>query len=251
MLVVGLLVGLGLCALHPTGPSRGPFAFGHDRNLPNLPSDDAAAQTGPGAIGHAGAVTDRASRPGGILLTGGASRRMGFDKTMLLIDGVPCAERIGRLLAGVLDVVVEVGPGRSSLPAVREEPPGMGPLAAVVAGYQWINRTSPLTLGAVVVAGDLPMLSEAVLNMLADWPGEDSVVPVVAGRAQTLLARWSAEALRRAEALVERGTRSMLPLLEGGGIRFVEEAQWPKGVEASAFGDVDTVEDLERLGLQP
>ena len=176
---------------------------------------------------------------------------MGFDKTKVAIDGVPCAERTARLVARVVNVAVEVGPGHSFLPAVREEPPGTGPLAAVVAGHIWLGQVSPRTRGAVVVAGDLPALNEVVLAMLADWPGEGSVVPVVEGRAQPLLARWSAEALLRAETLVAQGQRSMRSLLEDPEILFIDEKRWPSGVDAGVFADMDTTDDLARLGLQP
>src|SRR5487761_1664408 len=79
----------------------------------------------------------RWKRPGvaGMLLTGGASRRMGFDKSALVIGGVPLARRLAQVLAQVVAPLVEVGPGRSGLPALTEDPAGGGPLVAVGAGH--------------------------------------------------------------------------------------------------------------------
>ena len=185
----------------------------------------------------------------GIVLTGGTSRRMGFDKTVVPVGGVGCAERVARVLAGLLDPVVEVGPGRTSLPVVCEDPPGAGPLAALHAGFV---RICALVAGppvVVVAAGDLPHLSGAAVAMLARWPGEGSVVPVVDGRAQPLSARWSVAAMSAAAQALLRGERSLRALLALPDVRLLEASEWPAGVDALAFADIDTPEDLDRLGL--
>ena len=187
----------------------------------------------------------------GILLTGGTSRRMGFDKTSFRIDGVPCAQRIARVMCEVLDPVIEVGPGHSGLPAVREHPEGSGPLAALSGGFAELCRRSRRERAAVVVAGDLAFVTEVALRMLADWDPQDrSIVPVVNGRAQALCARWSVTDLRHAEALVAGGQRSMQGLLSQPDVVMVDESNWPDGVDSRAFSDIDTPEDLERFGLR-
>jgi molybdopterin-guanine dinucleotide biosynthesis protein A len=85
--------------------------------------------------------------------------------------------------------------------------------------------------------------------MLADWPGECSAVPVVAGWPQPLCARWSSADLAAATELVDAGERSMKPLLARSRLVLLDEATWPAEVVASAFADVDTPADLDRLGL--
>jgi molybdopterin-guanine dinucleotide biosynthesis protein A len=174
---------------------------------------------------------------------------MGFDKTMLLVEGVPCAQRAGAVMVRVLDPVIEVGPGRSGLPAVLEEAPGGGPLAAVVAGTQALSSAGGRGLPVIVVAGDQPFVSDAALRMLAEWPGDGSVVPVVESRAQPLCARWSSRALAEAEHAAASGERSMRSLVAFDDVELVTEDHWPVGVTPSAFGDIDTPADLVRLGL--
>lgn len=174
---------------------------------------------------------------------------MGFDKTVVTVDGVPCAERAAGLMATLLAPVVEVGPGRCGMPAVREEPAGAGPLAAIAAGTGWLGRHGGAGLPAVVVAGDLPFVTPAVLSMLRDWPGRASVVPVVDGRPQPLLARWSADALGTTGGMVARGAASLRPLLERDDVELIDASRWPAEVSAAVFADLDTPGDLERLGL--
>ncbi|HTV11468.1 MAG TPA: molybdenum cofactor guanylyltransferase [Acidimicrobiales bacterium] len=193
---------------------------------------------------------DKAARVAGILLTGGASKRMGFDKMTLEVGGAPNTARLAALLRGLVATAVEVGSGCSGLPAVREEPPGSGPLAAVSAGALALDGQG--FLGPVlVVAGDMPNLGSTVLEYLAAWPGEASVVPLVGGRLQPLCARWSAGDLRLAVQLVAAGERSMRALLARSVPDVATAEKWPRGVTVEDFADVDELSDLAAWKLSP
>jgi len=175
----------------------------------------------------------------GLLLTGGASTRMGRDKATIAIGGSTLAARTAAVLAAVAAPCIEVGPGVSGLPAVQEEPPGAGPLAALAAGAAALPTATP----SLVVACDLPALSEALLRWLAGHPGPGSVVPVWEGRPQTLCARWSVPSLARAIALVAAGARSVRALLDASDAELVTV---PPSL-APALADVDTPEQLARI----
>ncbi len=184
----------------------------------------------------------------GILLTGGASRRMGTDKATMVIDGETCARRVGRLLARVVSVALEVGPGHSGLPAVVEPRPGNGPLVALAAAADELARTGHHG-PALVLACDLPLLSEALLRLLATWPGDGTVIPVVAGRAQSLCARLSSTALADAPVVAETGRCSLAALLERHPVTWLGQDAWGQVATEATFADVDTPDDLVRLGL--
>jgi molybdenum cofactor guanylyltransferase len=184
----------------------------------------------------------------GILLSGGSSRRMGFDKGSILVDGVPCAIRVAMVLEAVTIDAVEVGPGISGLRVVPERARGDGPLAALSSGAEALRIESG-ERPALVVACDLPLLTEEALRALAEWPGTGSVVPVVDGRPQPLCARWSAADLASAAELVDSGLRSMRALLARPGVLLADQATWP-GLDPEVFSDVDTPGDLDRLGLR-
>src|SRR5437588_6479983 len=119
----------------------------------------------------------------GLLRTGGASRRMGTDKALLEVDGQRLVDRAVAALTAVADPVFEVGPGWSGLPAVREDPPGSGPLAAVAAGAAALRATGhdgPV----VVLAVDMPQVSVALLRLLATRRGPATAVPRPGGHPQ-------------------------------------------------------------------
>jgi molybdopterin-guanine dinucleotide biosynthesis protein A len=103
----------------------------------------------------------------GLLLTGGASRRMGQHKATMVVpdDGVNLARRTAALLEQVVDPAFELGLGFSSLPAVAESAAGGGPLVAVASG--WTHLSAAGWSGPVlVVATDLPLLTVDLLDWL-------------------------------------------------------------------------------------
>jgi molybdopterin-guanine dinucleotide biosynthesis protein A len=189
--------------------------------------------------------------PAALLLTGGASRRLGRDKASLPLGPTTLAARTAALLAEVAAPVVEVGPGRTSLPHVLDTPAGEGPLAAVAAGWAALARlVRPGPDHALVVATDLPRLTVGFLEWLAGHPAPGCVVPVdAAGRPQYLCARYSAAALCRAAPLVERGRRAVRDLLgsEEVAATWAGPVEWqPAAGDADALVDIDTPADLER-----
>ena len=180
----------------------------------------------------------------GVLLTGGTSRRMGVDKARLVVNGETLAARSARVLASVCDPVVEVGPGVSGLPAVQEEPPGSGPLVALLAGVGALGE--PRTV--ILLACDLPNVSSELLRLLVEWPGSGTVIPVVDGRFQYACARYGPAALDEAMTSVRTGGSSLRRLGESGS-EYISEAEWGPVASALDFADVDTPEDLRRLGF--
>lgn len=163
----------------------------------------------------------------GLLLTGGAGRRLGQDKARL-----PTAARLAQVLQDALDgPVYEIGAGATGLPCIDDQP-RQGPLAALA--------LAPAG-DAVVLACDLPNVSVELVRRLAARPG--TAVPVVDGRAQPLCARYSSEALAVATGLVAAGERRMGALLDA------VEVEWLDGfASADELADIDTPDDLARLG---
>jgi molybdopterin-guanine dinucleotide biosynthesis protein A len=185
---------------------------------------------------------------GAVLLTGGTSRRLGTDKAGLLLDGTTLARRAAATLGALGLTAVEVGPAHTDLPAVREEPPGAGPLAALVAGHAALcELLVPPPASVVLLACDLPNVAPALAAVLAA-PAADLVVPVDArGRHQYVCARYGAALLATAADLVATGERSLRALAAtvapGGVIELVD-------VPADALADIDTPADARRWGAE-
>lgn len=171
---------------------------------------------------------------------------MGRDKALIEWGGQRLADRAAARLAEVCEPVVEVGPGHSALAAVREDPPGSGPLAALGTGWDEIRRRGhPGPVLALAV--DMPGVDADLLGFLARAPGAGTVVPRVAGRPQPLCARYGAPDLDLVAGLLADGDRSLRALLAVAAVAWLDEAAWEPVAGAEAFDDLDTPEDLGRF----
>ena len=186
----------------------------------------------------------------GLLLTGGASRRMGTDKALIEVDGQRLVDRAAAVLAAVADPVIEVGPGWSDLPAVREDPPGSGPLAALSTGAAAL-RAAGHDGAVLVLAVDMPRVSVELLQFLAGRPGNATAVPRDGGYPQPMCARYGPDVLAAVDDRLAAGGRSLRDLLESlagqGIVDWVEAEEWEPAAGSEAFADVDTPEDLRHL----
>jgi molybdenum cofactor guanylyltransferase len=176
----------------------------------------------------------------GVLLTGGASRRLGTDKSRLMVGGETLAARSGRVLASVCRPVIDVGSGASGLESVREHPAGAGPLAAFLAGIDALGIDGP----AVLLGCDLPFVDEATVRWVAEQAGTGSVVPVVAAREQYACSRWSVAAIAMARAAYAAGARALGALTDAGDVVRIRADD-----RARQLADVDTPDDAARLGV--
>ncbi|MHB1536084.1 MAG: molybdenum cofactor guanylyltransferase [Acidimicrobiales bacterium] len=185
-----------------------------------------------------------------LLLTGGASRRMGCDKGTLALGDETVAERCGRLLDVVASLALEVGPGLSRLPAVPDDTPGAGPLAAVATGGQAL-RAAGHRGSVLVVATDLPRLTVEMLQWLAGYPASGAVIPVVAGRRQPLCARYRLGDLDLASRLVVGGCQRVAAWTDQLEVTEVGPTDWADAGDPDVLADADTPEEWSRLAGAP
>lgn len=183
-----------------------------------------------------------------IVIAGGASSRFGSDKLDLRNDeGHTLLDATVQAAAAVADPVVVVGPARKlSVPVtwVREDPPGGGPCAALIAGLRAIPGDSK---HVAVLAGDAPRGAEAVPALLLVIDDAAAAVVVdAAGREQPITAVYAVPALR--EAVSGYGTAS------GMSVRQVLDDLRPQTVVSiidswGASDDIDVASDAARLGF--
>lgn len=134
-----------------------------------------------------------------VVLAGGKAARLGGQaKPQLEVGG---RTMLAAVLAAVADADrrVVVGPPQTvpeGVVRVREQPPGGGPVAALRAGLPEVS-----TDVVVVLAGDLPFLTSALVRELRERLTADGVLVVDdTGRDQLLLGAWRTAALRTAVA---------------------------------------------------
>jgi molybdenum cofactor guanylyltransferase len=167
------------------------------------------------------------------ILVGGASRRMGTDKSQLLIDRQTFTERISETLLKLTDSVTLVGGQADKLPSVSDVYPQWGALGGLHAAVTACKRD-----WAIVVACDLPFVTAELFLFLSSLRlDHEAVVPIQPdGRPQPLAALYSADPCRqRATELIETGRRRPLDLLETVQTRWV------------SFDEMRNLEQAERF----
>lgn len=149
--------------------------------------------------------------PVGVVLTGGASTRMGVDKATLFVGGVPMAVRVADVMleagcrpvecqGGDVSALAEIG-----LDAVPDRGPGRGPVAAIRDALERHDGCD-----VVVAACDLVGLDAvSIRRVVAAGNGGDADVAVATtGGDRHLVSWWRAGRGRSLDELVDTGVTS-------------------------------------------
>jgi molybdenum cofactor guanylyltransferase len=185
----------------------------------------------------------------GIILAGGASRRMGRDKATLPWGDSTVLEHLCRQLQP-LSLLVVVGPDEQRLPPVPggtlvyDDQPYAGPLAGLAKGLAYFP-----TEAVVLVTGcDYPLLTmELVMQLLQAMNDAEAVVLVKDGVRQPFPGIYRAAMLPKVEQLLEVGRRSMQALLDAVECKTIAESMWQAwpGVERQ-LTNINTPEEYQR-----
>lgn len=189
----------------------------------------------------------------GIILAGGASRRMGRNKLDLTVGDEKLIHRVQDVLRGVCEEVLVVGAPvskqRTPLEHARSvadlRPGRLGPLAGLEAGLAAARNDR-----VFVAAGDMPFLPGELVEFLLEILGERDVrvaVPRYGGRLHPLCAAYRRDVLTDLSFVLNLGVRAAQEFLESlDGVRHVEEELERFGDPEISLMNVNSPEDLQR-----
>lgn len=169
------------------------------------------------------------------ILTGGASSRMGRDKALVEVDGMPLVLRVATALSEAASITAIGGDlvalSQLGLEAVPDDHPGEGPLPALAQAAAFGSEDV-----VVVLACDMPFVNGATVRALVEAVGaHDAAVAVTDGHRQPLLAAW-----RRTVLVGPHDARSPMQLLDQLAVAEVE-------VAPDTARDLDAPEDLDGI----
>lgn len=182
----------------------------------------------------------------GAVLLGGASSRMGRDKSRVLVGGLSCLERVTDALSSVCDTIYLVGGEPPEVVRGHRIPDPPGPRCALRGLAAALDAArSPQVL---VLATDLPLVTPTLLQALAEAPPAGAWVPRDADGAHPLCARYAREpALAAARARLDGDALALRGVLEALDTRYLEgEALREVDPDARALWNVNAPEDLAR-----
>lgn len=181
----------------------------------------------------------------GLVLAGGASRRMGRDKAFLELDGRPLIrvviERVAEVCAEVFVVAgdAERYAGQGA-PVVEDRFRGVGVLAGLHAGLQAASHEL-----ALAVACDMPLLKPDLLRAFVGWAeGFDVVVLQEARGPEPLHAVYRRTCLPPLEAAIRAGEHRIVSFFPEVRVRYVTPGEVaPFDPELRSFRNVNTPEE--------
>jgi molybdenum cofactor guanylyltransferase len=217
----------------------------------------------------------------GFVLAGGKSSRMGRDKALLEIGGVPVLVRTARLVESVTGSATVIAgaiananasasAGANSNTTTGENPntdanagayrslglrligddwPGAGPLGGIAtalraSGAGW----------SLVVACDLPYLTKEWLDYLcarAFSSAADAVVPMNINSAEPLCAMYHKRAEQALVSLVSNGTRKVHDGLKSICVETIEASEWKAfDSEGLLFKNMNSPADYEEARIR-
>lgn len=181
-----------------------------------------------------------------LIVAGGKATRLGgVDKRAIVVDGRTIFERqIAAVSRLVHEVIVS---GRTEVAGYRnvvDAVPGLGPLSGIAAGLD-----SAETPWLLVLAGDMPRIDPAVIELVLSRAGEADAVGIrIAGRAEPLfsllrVAVW--RPIARARLAARQLRVSALLTEESARVHWIEEAEL-RAVDPQlrSLHNVNTPEDL-------
>ena len=194
--------------------------------MPNLPEEKLTPST----------MTANVTPIAAFILSGGESSRMGRDKSLLDLGGVPIIVRAARLVELVAGPPVVVGSPEVYRPlglrAIRDDWPGAGPLGAIASALR--ASESPWNL---VVACDLPYLTRdwlAFLTGRARGSKADAILPVSEGGVEPLCAMYGKGCEPAIWLALDRGVRKVTDGLAHLRVEHLEPREW-KGFDSDGF----------------
>lgn len=183
----------------------------------------------------------------GLILAGGAGRRMGgVDKPLAMLAGRPLVAHVAARFApqvGALALSANGNPGRFAalgLPVLADGVPGLGPLGGILAGLDWAAGLGAAALATV--PADTPFLPADLVARLAAAAGAGGFAIAATSEADRhpTFGLWPVARRPALRAAIDRGERRV------GGWAVAEGAAVAVLDDAGAFLNVNTPDDLAR-----
>ncbi len=195
-----------------------------------------------------------------VVLAGGSSRRMGYDKAFIKLEGVEMLKRIVDLVYSITSEVIvvidkEANPDRyrglvpGEVKIINDLKTGQNPLIGVYSGLSIVSNKY-----ALLIPCDVPFLNRGIIQLIFERSdGHQAAVPRWPdGRIEPLMSVYRAhEGFNLVKKLVGKRSSSMNDFVDSfADIAFVEiESLRHLDNGLLTFSNVNTPEDLRKMEL--
>lgn len=187
-----------------------------------------------------------------IVLAGGKSSRLGYDKLLETIGNRSLLEQVISCVSAFTDDIIIVTTNKQTIPESLDYPklkiatdiyPGKGPLGGIYTGL-----AASTSFHNLVVASDMPFLNQALLRYMIQLSANfDLVLPRVGNLVEPLHAVYTKNCFTPAEQLVKQDKLSIIELFSLVKVRYVDAEEIERfDPKHLSFFNINTKADLER-----
>jgi molybdopterin-guanine dinucleotide biosynthesis protein A len=185
-----------------------------------------------------------------IILAGGNSTRLGYDKVTATLTQERLLERVLEKVDFARRIIIVTGKGIRNIPwaagcdnieIIGDAIPDRGPLGGIYSGLM----ASDADLN-VVVACDMPFLCRELIGyMLEQAPGYDAVIPRMGELVEPLHAVYASSSLKPIEDKLKAGRLGVHKLFKYLKVRYVERDEIERfDPDCRSFFNINTEADL-------
>lgn len=186
-----------------------------------------------------------------IILAGGKSVRLGHDKILERVGNKSLLEQVISIVDSLSKEIIIVTAEERTFPQLANHPklkivsdifPGKGSLGGIYTGL--VKSGSFYNL---VVAADMPFLSQSLLHYMIDVSeGFDFVLPRVNNLFEPLHAVYSKNCVTPTEFIIKQGRKVIIELFDFVKVRYVEAEEVDRfDPQHLSFFNINTKEDLK------
>lgn len=180
-----------------------------------------------------------------VILAGGESKRMGFDKRKLMVSEKNIIEyEADRLKKNNFRVYISgfLLPNRGNFFFIEDKIKGRGPLMGIYSAFQYLKSSF------VAISCDSPFFNIKLLNLFMSYDSYDVVLARIAGKRQYFPAFYSINCLEEIDTLLKNKIFSIKELCERVKILEIKEERIKKiDKELLSFANLNTKEDIEEM----
>lgn len=189
-----------------------------------------------------------------VVLCGGKSSRMGFDKSRIRIDNQPIYEYVADQLAEVFEEVILVSGTSNPVTSlkyktIKDEAPACGPMGGILTGLRQAASEFVFFTACDMPYVDLPLISriQSALGTACEGDGSSGAVALNKGFIEPFYSFYGKAMIPDVEKSIETGCYQISRLVKQLPFLYLEESFWKREGAATIFSNLNYPEDLEPL----
>ena len=184
-----------------------------------------------------------------VVLAGGKSSRMGFDKSTMVLQNKKLIESTIKKLDSLFDDIIISGDGLEKKSEfnhdkiVVDKVKGVGPLGGMISALEMAQSDR-----LFVIPCDMPVIDIKYISFMMKYMDDNEIIlSEKNGYFEPFPGFYSKSLIPRIEELINQNRRSIRSIFECSRTKVISESEWKKlGFSEEIFTNLNTTQDVEK-----